>query len=252
MTKLNAGLAASFCVVILAGCGGGGDSSAPATAQTTIPDGLFAGSTSTGRTVTGLVLDDGSYYVVYSAQNNPSVIAGVVQGSGTSMNGSFSSSNARDINLEGLGFLSASVSASYVVKQSFNGSVVYPSLNQTVTFTSTYDTKYELTPSLTIIAGSYTGRAGSPFGTESGSVTISATGAVAGIGSSGCTFSGSVTPRAKGNVYTVSTTFGGAPCRLPNTTLTGAAYFDATTKRLYAAELTAGRDTGFIFAGTKL
>lgn len=47
MAKLNAGLAASFCVGILAGCGGGGYSTTPATAQTTIPNGLFAGTTGT-------------------------------------------------------------------------------------------------------------------------------------------------------------------------------------------------------------
>lgn len=278
MAKLNMGLAAGFCAGILAGCGGGSDDNQaltscsqqnlsacggakftePATTaqtpvpDTTIPDGLFVGMTSTGRTATGLVLDDGSYYFIYSAQNNPAIIAGAAVGSGTALDGSFSSSNTRDINLEGLGLLSASVSAKYTAKKSFSSTINYPSLNQTITATGTYDANYELTPSLAIITGSYTGRAGAPSGTESASLTISSAGTIAGIGSSGCGFSGTVAPRAKGNVYNAAITFGGSPCLRPNATLTGAAYFDAATKRLYAVGLTVARDDGVIFAGSKL
>lgn len=258
MEKLSIGLAASLCVGILASCGGGGgggDSAAtaqPPASDTAIPTGLFTGMTSTGRTTSGLVLSDGSYYVIYSAQNNPAVIAGAVVGNGTALNGTFSSNNAKDINLEGLGLLSASVSASYIAKNSFNSTVNYPSLNQTITASGTYDAHYELMPSLAIISGSYAGRAGSPSGTESASLTISTAGFVAGIGSSGCTFSGTVAPRSDGNVYTASIKFGGSPCLRPNATIAGAAYFDAATRRLYAVGLTAARDDGVIYAGMKL
>lgn len=279
MAKLCAGLAATACIGLV-GCGGGGDSNViPArsscvsgiaglcdelfppgsgtttntTAQTTaLEGGLFVGTTSSGRATTGLVLDDGSYYFIYSLQGDPTLIAGAIQGAGTALNGSFSSGNSKDISLEGLGLLSGSISASYAAKQSFNGSITYPSLNQTVTFTSTYDSRYELTPSLAIIAGNYSGRTGTISGAENTNLSISASGAVVGVGSSGCRFSGTVTPRTKGNAYNVSTTFGGSPCRLPGVTVTGAAYFDATTQRLFAVALTAARDDGAIFAGGKL
>lgn len=208
--------------------------------------------TSTGRTVTGLVLDDGSYYVLYTVANNPAIIAGAVQGTGTALNGSFSSSNGRDINLEGLGVLSATISASYSSSTSLNGSIAYPSLNQTLSFTSTYDKRYEIVPSLATIAGTYSGMAGSPAGGESGTVTISSSGAVAGRGASGCAFSGTAVPRSKGNAYNLTMTFAGAPCLFPNRTLTGGAYFDAATKRLFGVGLTADRSTGFIFTGSKL
>lgn len=237
------------------GCGGGGGGSAPAPVAppqvTTIPEGLYAGTTNTGRTITGLVLDDGSYYVLYSAAGNASVIAGVVQGTGTALNGSFSSTNGKDINLEGLGALSTTVSASYVLATSFNGSIVYPTLSQTSTFTSAYDKKYEIVPSLATIAGTYTGVAASPAGAESTTLAVSAAGAVTGSGASGCTFSGTITPRSKGNAYNASITFGGSPCLFVNTTVTGGAYFDASTKRLYAVGMKAARDTGFIFSGAK-
>lgn len=250
--KTSALAVASIFSASLMGCGGGGSGSASAPQQqVTIPEGLYAGTTNGGRTITGLILDDGTYYVLYSVANNPSLIAGVVQGTGTALNGSFSSSNGKDINLEGLGVLSANVSASYVLSSSFNGSVAYPSLNQTTTFTSTYDKKYELVPSLVTIAGTYTGAAGSPSGSESTTLNVAASGAVTGRGSSGCIFSGTVAPRSKGNVYNATVTFGGAPCLFANTTVTGGAYFDAATKRLYAVGMKAARDTGFIFSGGK-
>lgn len=247
---------ASISCTVLVGCGGGGSSSGtastPAPQQVTIiPEGLYSGMTNTGRTITGLVLDDGAYYVLYSAINNPSIIAGAVQGTGTALNGSFSSSNGRDINLEGLGAPAATLSSSYVLSTSLNGSLAYPSLNQTTTFTSTYDKNYELTPSLAAIVGTYSGAAGSPAGSESATLTVSASGAVTGRGTSGCVFSGTVTPRPKGNVYNATITFGGSPCLFANTAVTGGAYFDAPSKRLYAVGMKAARDTGFIFSGGK-
>jgi hypothetical protein len=228
-------------------CGGGG--SGPQ--DTTIPDGLYAGATSTDRAFTGLVLDDGTYYVLYSAQNSPNVIAGVVQGTGSAADGTFSSTNARDFNLEGMGVLSAQLSASYVVKQSLTGSITYPSLNQTNTFAGTYDSDYELTPSLAAIAGTYSGDAASPGGSENTTLTVSTTGAISGTGASGCTFTGAAAPRARGNAYNASITFGGAPCLYPGVTVSGGAYFDAGTKSLYAVALTSARDNAVIFLGAK-
>lgn len=214
-------------------------------------EGLYTGIGSTGRAGTGIIFDDGSYYFLYSAQNNPSIIAGAVVGFGTSSNGSFASTNARDINLEGLGLLSGTVSGSYAYKKSFSGFATYPALNQTVTVTGSYSAEYEVTPTLAAVAGTYSGRVGHPRGAESATITVTSSGAISGRGSSGCVVTGNLTPRVKGNAYTTRITFGGAPCLLPGATLTGASYFDRTTKRLYAVGLTSARDNGMIFAGSK-
>lgn len=214
-------------------------------------EGVYFGSTSTGRTTTALVLDDGTYYVIYSSQNNPSIIAGAVTGTGTSLNGILSSSNAKDINLEELGLLPTSFRASYSYKQSLYGAINYPSLNQTVTFTGTYNSAYQLSPALSTIAGTYSGRVGHTRGAEPATVTVSSSGAISGQGTSGCAVTGSLTPRSKGNIYTTTVTFGGSPCVFPNTTLTGASYYDATAKRLYVIGMTSTRDNGMIFGGSK-
>lgn len=71
--------------------------------QATVAEGLYVGATSTGRSFTGLIFEDGTYYVLYSATNDAAVIAGTTLGTGVISNRTFSSSNGRDINLEGWG-----------------------------------------------------------------------------------------------------------------------------------------------------
>lgn len=243
---------ASPATLALVGCGGGGgggsSSSPPAS---TTAEGLWNGSTSTSRTVTGIVLDNGTYWVLYSSPNNSAVIAGAVQGTGTSLNGSFSSSDAKDFNLEGQGINNATVSASYNAKQSFNGAVTYSSPTPSVTFTSTYNPAYEQTPSLTSVAGTYFGTAAVVGGTESATVVVTSTGQITGIGISGCQFSGTATPHPKGNVFDLAVTFGGGVCSNGTSTVTGIGYFDATQNRLYSTALNSARSNGFIFVGTK-
>jgi hypothetical protein len=243
-------LALAAASVLVAGCGGGGGDSDPPPAAASSAEGLYSGTTTTGRTVTGLVLDDGTYYVLYSSVGSSTAIAGVVQGTGTSNAGTFSSSNARDFNLEGLGVLSASVSASYVARQSLNGTVSY-SAGGTTSFSSTYNADYDAVPSLTALAGTFSGQVASSAGAENATVTLSAAGAISGSGASGCAVSGSAAPRARGNVFNISLTFAGAPCLFANQTLSGIAYFDAATKRLYAAAPNAGRTDGVLFVGVK-
>ena len=253
--------AAAISTVLLTACGGGSDSPAPAPVPAPAPapappppagtaEGLYLGTTNTNRTVNGIVLDDGSFYVLYSTVANPVVIAGVVQGNGTSMNGSFSSTNARDFNLEGLGVLPGTVSASYNSRQSLNGSISYNS-GGTTTFTSTFNAAYDTVPTLAAISGTYAGQVAFSQGVENANVTISPTGTLSGTGASGCTVSGNVVPRTQGNVYNLTLTFGGAPCFFANQTMTGVAYYDSVAKRVYGATPTAARTDGILFVGVK-
>ena len=244
----------------MSGCGGGSDSTpapAPAPAPTPAPapasssaEGLWSGSTNTNRTVVGVVLDDGTYYFLYSVPANSNLIAGVVQGNGISNNGSFTSANARDFNLEGSGVLSATISGSYAERQSLSGSIIYSGVVG-ATFTSTFVPAYDATPSLASLAGTYTGQSGSSGGVESTTVTVASNGVFTGVGASGCSFTGTFTPRVHGNIFDGSLTYGGAPCLLPGSTVVGIAYLDVSNNRLYAAAPTSNRADGVIFLGTK-
>ncbi len=241
-------------VLTLAACGSsGGDSgAAPPPGPVTSAEGLWIGSTSDSRSLTAFVLDDSSYWLLYSVPHASSLIAGVVQGSGTSFNGSFSSSDGIDFNFEGRGINTASVGVSYVAKQSFNGSVSYPSLNQAYSFTSSYNTDYEQTPSISAVSGTYTGVASVTGSDELTTIVVSSPGVVAGTGlTSGCKFLGTARPRARGNLYDVSVAFGGGACPSGTSTVAGIGYYDSSAKRLYLAALDSSRSKGLIFVGIK-
>lgn len=241
---LNSGLVA-------VACGGGyGESNVSSLPQPTATsaEGLWTGATPTGRTVAGLVLDDGSYWVFYTAIDNPNALAGLVQGTGTSHSGSFGSSNTRDFNLEGAGIRAATMSGTYVQNKSFHGTIAY--LNgDTGSFTSTYDADYEIAPNMNLVAGNYSGlRADS----QTVSMTLGSAGTVSGSFTDGCTFAGSFSPRAKGNVFNATVTFGDGACSNGTDTVDGVAFYDAATQRLYSAAFNSVRTNSFIFIGTKL
>lgn len=177
------------------------------------------------------------------------MIAGVAQGNSSGSNGSFTSSNGRDFNFEGLGVSDFTLDGTFEEKSSLNGSITYS--RSTTTFTSSYDSDYDLTPSLTDIAGTYSGSAYTSGGPDSATVTFTNAGAISGSGVSSCMFSGSASPRANGNIYDVSVTFDGGVCANGTSTVKGVAYFDAPTKQLTTVGLNSRRTDGFIYVGIK-
>lgn len=214
-------------------------------------EGLWQGTTNTSRTITGLVLDDGTYWFVYSAVRNSNIIAGVVQGNGSFRNGSFRSTNGRDFNLEGLGINPFALAGTYTAKNDLSGELSYSSGGFTMTFTSRYDADYDLTPGLAAIAGTYEGFAATSAGSESATVSVNAVGAISGRGESGCRFTGNATPRTQGNSYNIVVTFGGGICANGTSTVTGVAYFDSDTNQIISAALNRARTDGFVYAGIK-
>lgn len=246
-------------LVTLAACGGSGGNGDPAPAPAAPgAEGLWTGSTNTSRSVTAIVLDNGTYWMLYSLPRASSLIAGVVQGTGIPVNGAFTSSDGIDFNLEGQGINNATLAASYAARQSFDGSVSYPNLNPGFTFSSTYNTDYDQTPSVSAIAGTYTGIASVAGGDEPATIVVNSLGLIAGsgivvrTGTAGCQFAGTVAPRAKGNVYDLSVVVSGVgACASGPGTVKGIGYFDASAKRFYVAALDKSRSDGLIFVGIK-
>jgi hypothetical protein len=169
--------------------------------------GLWTGATPTGRTVGGLVLNDGSYWVFYTARGNPNVLAGLVQGTGTSHSGSFGSSDTRDFNVEG------------AEKELERDDC--PLQWETGRFTTTYDADYELAPNMNLVAGTY---AGLRADNQTVRVTLNSAGTVSGSFTDGCTFAGSFSAHAKGSVFHATVTFGGGACRHGTDTVNGVAF----------------------------
>ena len=235
-------------VLSASGCGGQTSDQTSALASANTAEGLWAG-TFNNRTLTTAVLDDGTYYFFYSSAVNPNQIAGVIQGTGTSNNGIFTSPNTKDFGI-GVAVQDATISADAAARQFFNGSIAYSGAG-TVTFTSSYNTAYDTAPTVASLAGRYTGQAGSSGGVQTANITAAADGTFTGIEQSTCTFTGKITARTRGNVFDQSMTFGGAPCFSPNSTFQGIVYFDTPTSQLYAAAPNSSRTDAAIFFGTK-
>ena len=233
-------------LLVLAGCGGGDDDPGPAQAA----QGLWTGSTGSNRSVTGLVFGDGSYYVMYSSPGLPTLLGGAVMGQGKVDGSAFASSNALHLNLEGLGVLRASVSATVVARQSFDGSILSTGIPP-VTFTSTYSTDFEKPASASALAGDYAGLLGSAKGKLAATWTIRDTGLVTLAAANGCAASGSALPRPGMNAYDVTLAFGPAPCPLAGQVTRGVAYLRASDNRLFVAAPNADFTDAALLSGTK-
>ncbi|WP_343593412.1 hypothetical protein [Paracidovorax wautersii] len=231
------------------GSAGGGGGTSPAAQKA---EGLWLGSSSANRAVNLLVLDNGTYWAIYSAVGKPSVIGGVVQGTYTVSGSSFASSDGRDYNLEGDGVLRiSSIVGSYQPKSSFNSQLNYASAAGSVTLNANYSALYDTPATLSAVTGRFTGTSVSPAGPESVALTVSASGAISGTSGLGCSFNGTVSPRNGVGAFDVSIRYNGGECLAGTSTQSGAAYFDAANNRLYVAGLDMSRNNGFVFVGTK-
>jgi hypothetical protein len=231
-------------VVLLAGCGGG-DEAPAAGAQ-----GRWTGTTGSNRTVTGLVLADGSYYVLYSSPGYPTVLGGVVLGTGSVTGSEFTSADAIHLNLEGLGVLRASTTASVAARQSFNGTILSTGIPPVV-FNSTYLSEFERMAAVTSVAGSYAGQLASSAGKHTATLTITAEGALS-VASNGCAASGTIWPRLDANAFDLQLAFGVAPCPFPTQILTGIAFQRGADGRFFAVAPNAGRTDAALLTMGKL
>lgn len=229
--------------------GGGSSNTGAAPRVTGSPTGLYKGTTSTGRTAAAIVLEDGTFWLLYSAAGAPLLIAGAEQGHITAANGAFSSGDLVDVSLESLTAASGTVAGTYIPKTSAAAIVTFGT--QAITFAAAYDPTYDTPATLSAVSGSYAGTGVVLGGSEAAQLTVSSTGVIAGSGASGCSFTGVSIPNPGVNSYSVTVTFGGAPCSNANSTVSGVAYLDAATQRLYSAALNPGRTNGFLFVGTK-
>jgi len=213
-------------------------------------EGLYEGYTSSGRYITGIILDDGTFYVLYSIPSSYYYIGGVIQGDVYTNEKFIYSTNAKDFNLEGLGVMQATLSGTFTPKQTISGTLSY-TYGEQVDFTASYNNYYELTPSINNITGTYTGTIAFSLGYENVSINIFSNGAVSGYGSSGCSVAGYITPRSSGNVYDISVNFGGYPCYFSYQTMNGVVFYDSSTRGLYAALPNSSRTDGILFVGVK-
>ena len=200
-------------------------------------EGLWFGTATNGAFVIGFILDDGTFYFLYSTQTD----AGIIGGSATEVNGQWSSANAVDLDFLH-GIAPATISGSFVPRSSLTGSITaFGSL----TFTLLYNPAYEQPASLAQAAGNYAGVAATHGGNGNVTVLLSADGTLAGS-AQGCSLSGTLTPRGSVNVFNLSVSYQGGACSIGTGTATGVAYYDLATATLFAEGFNTGRTDGFL------
>ena len=222
---------AAVLAAMLGACGGGGGAggvdSGPVTILPPAPvvgaaQGIYIGTTSDGREVDTIVLENDQFYTMYgNTVGNAFQVSGFVQGDGKSNNGSFTSANAVDstsLNLR----VPATVNATYVPGVSLNGTLVEAA--GSVSFSSAPIApaliNYNSPAKIADIAGIWSLTSLRGFGNV---FTISNTGAFTAT-SGNCSFSGTMTPRASGkHVFDMTMAFGPAPCLIPNQSIKGIA-----------------------------
>lgn len=235
MRRYLFGLATSvLALAALAACGGddgsadlaaGGGGVAPPPPPTTaegVYGGTVTGAPSGASAFEAVVLENGDIWALYG-QNAGSIfnVYGLIQGSGTSSNGSYTSANARDFGV--VPAASGSISATYnaaagTLAGSASGSGLTMQFSGGPIPGSSYN--YNSAASLSTVAGSWS------LQTLQGdflTMNVSSGGSLTFTGSSGCGGTGSFMPRASGkNVFNVSITFGNSrACPLPGQTVTG-------------------------------
>jgi hypothetical protein len=232
---------------LLSACGGGADDDSLAAAA-----GTYAGTTSTQRAIDGLVLADGSYYLLYSATGDATVVGGAVQGTGTLDAGRFASADALEFSAEGAGLKPGALAATLAAGSRFDG-----------TFTPASGTGFDFAAdavaasgfarrpaTLASLAGSYTGQAGFPLGVRPATFTVAANGAVS-SSINGCAIGGTATPRGDADAYDLTISFGPAPCAYPGASFSGVAWLRPGTGRLYAVARNEPSKMSVIFGGDR-
>ena len=210
-------------------------------------EGLWFGNTSANQSVAGFVMDNSTFYFVYTSPNSP-YVAGVVQGTvASASSGAFTSSNAKDFNFS-TGVANVSISGTYASRSTLNGVIAANGLS--ATFALAYDSLYEAPASLAAAAGTYAGSAGTSLGVQAVTVALSASGAIVGS-AAGCSFTGTATRHGATAVLDVSVRFGGGLCQFGTATLNGIGFYDAGYKQVYVVAPNASRTDGFVFIGNK-
>jgi hypothetical protein len=238
----------------MSGCGGGGGDTATATSATA--EGTYSGAI-TNDTVAAafdaIVLEDGQIWTLYgNVVGGTLEVLGLLEGQGTSSNGSFTSTTIKDFGASPA--IAASMTATYVPSTSIAGTITAPAgslgFNGTAIPASVFN--YATPASLSNIVGAWT------LASTSGNsiaINVAANGTFTGQSNGSCTLSGLMVPRPSGkNVFNVQLTIGPAPCSLPGFLGGGIALYLPLangTHQLIFAVVDASRSVGTAAFGTR-
>jgi len=189
-------------------------------------DGLWRGTSSDGRAIVVVVLDDGTFYVAYSNRAGTGLDGGLF-GTGTAADGTFASLRARSIPLRSaFAGGGSSVTGTYLPHSTLDLTIGSGASAQAIS--ARYDASYDSPGQLAALAGSYKGVSGhvtDPFVTT---FSVDATGTMHVLG--GCSHVAFVAPRGATGVFDVRLRNGCLPPSAPEQQ--GILFFDATQQAI--------------------
>lgn len=251
---IAAAVGAAIFTMLLAGCGGGDDydDGFPPGSALDRAAGFYEGVNASNRHVSVIVIETGRYYVLYGPTGIPSStqIEGVLVGDGTASGSTFSASTLQNLNFTNQTNVAGAMTATFLLRSYFDANLAYVG-GSTDAFNADYSFRYEDTPSLSLVAGSYTGQLASIVGVPNANMVISGSGAVDIAATGGCTAGGTILLHPFGNVYDINLTFG-AGCPAAGLTLSGHAKYDTTTNSLTAITTTPGITNTVLVVATKV
>lgn len=216
-------------------------------------EGMWTGTTSADQAARVLVLDDGTYYVLYSLTGSGSD-GGIVQGTLNGANGQIATSDGIDFPIATASETSqspvpASVSGSYTARSSLQLMIGEDKGSRTVS--TTYNAWYAQPASLDAVAGTYTAITGHANGKVDTTVVLDSSGTIAGI-NDGCVFKGTLAPHKLVNVFdfTLSAT-NGTTCIWGRGPQSGVLYYDPATRQIHGLSPFSGRQDLWYIIGTK-
>lgn len=216
---LVACLMAASAAMLVTACGGGGGGSDDDDEPTAA--GLWDGSMSDGRFASGVVLEDGTYYLVYGADSSEPEDIEFAQGTGSLVGGRFVSDDGVAYQVGG-GRQAVVLDLALDPRDRMEGTISFD--GTPVTLAVDYEDLTDDTPRLSQIDGSYLAQAISTVVTDIGSLDISSTGQLD-LDFGACSGSGRVVPRDDINAFDITLNLDG-DCGLPTGALGGVATWD--------------------------
>jgi hypothetical protein len=187
-------------------------------------EGIWRGTTNQGQAVTIVILDDGTLYIVFSAQGTTTE-AGVLHGSGTSVNGNFNATSVKEYPLSPtqppfLGGATA-IHGTYVPRSTLQLTIGSSSV------TAAYDPTYDQPANLASLAGAYDGTVGHITEQRPATLVMDNVGNLT-INGVQCVFAVSANARGRVNMFNISVS--SSSCYNGP----GVMFYDSARRKLYA------------------
>ena len=219
--------------------------------------GVWTGTTSLNESVHAVVLEDGTFYLVYT-QPGTATDVGLVQGTLTAADGAISSADAVNFPLplkeEGGGGAARKYSLSGTFTPQVQLQLTISSATATRSVSADYVPASEQAPSLAALAGQYTGATGHIGGRRAATWTIDADGRLSLRNSVGCALHGTITPHASVHAFdwTITENAPGLCIFEDAGTISGMLYYDEGTRQIRAFAPYDERIEDFFMIGTKM